>query len=192
MKSYRNLNVKKMYRYSVACWLVFRPGIHHCHWKSLCSGRPRQEQGSLFGLRTWKKSTGCPKKNETGFLIDISATNDRIFKSFSSPENWDPYTHFEYRTIFVRLKGAEKFAKQNVVLKQINSYLYCLILALKLQNLCQALQTGPRQALIAPKWGPVGLVTQTNWIDVKTVFILVVFKIYRTSKSKNWVLTTIT
>ena len=134
---------------------------------------------------TLKSSTGCPKKNETGFLIDISATNDRIFKLFSSPENWDPYTHFEYRTIFVRLKGAEKFAKQNVVLKQINSYLYCLILALKLQNLCQALQTGPRQALIAPKSLLLGLVTQTDWMDVITVIVLIIFKISGSSRLNN-------
>ena len=32
-----------------------------------------------------------------------------------------------------------------------------------------------------PKWCLVGLVTQTDSIDVKTVFILIVFKIYRTS-----------
>ena len=60
--------------------------------------------------------TGCPKKNETGFLLNISATNDRILKLFSSPKNWDPYAHFEYRTIFVRFLGAEIFAKQNAIL----------------------------------------------------------------------------
>ena len=61
-------------------------------------------------------TTGCPKKNETGFLLNISATNDRIFKSFFSPENWDPYAHFEYRTISVRFLRAEIFAKQNWIL----------------------------------------------------------------------------
>ena len=59
-------------------------------------------------------------------------------------------------------------------------------MASKPQNLHKAPPTGPRRALIAPKWRLVGLVTQTNWIDVKTVYILVVFKIYRTSKSNNW------
>ena len=130
-------------------------------------------------------STGCPKKNKTGFLLNISATNDRIFKSFFSPENWDPYGHFEYRTIFVRLKGAEKFTKQNAVLKQINSYLYCLILALKPQNLCQAPQTGPRRALLAPKLLLLGLVTQTDWIDVITVILLIIFKICGSSRLNN-------
>ena len=58
-------------------------------------------------------------------------------------------------------------------------------MASKPQNLRKAPPTGPRQALIAPKWRLVGLVTQTNWIDVKTVFILVVFKKCMTSKSNN-------
>ena len=108
-----------------------------------------------------------------------------IFKSFFSPENWDLYTHFEYRTIFVRLKGAEKFAKQNAVLKQIHSYLYYLILALKPQNLCQAPQTGPRRVLIAPKSLLLGLVTQTDWIDVITVILLIIFKICGSSRLNN-------
>ena len=86
---------------------------------------------------------------------------------------------------FCTIKGAEKFAKQNVVLKQINSYLYCLILALKLQNLCQALQTGPRQALIAPKSLLLGLVTQTDWMDVITVIVLIIFKISGSSRLNN-------
>ena len=130
-------------------------------------------------------NTGCPKKNKTGFLLNISATNDRIFKSFFSPENWDPYAHFEYKTIFVRLKGAEKCAKQNAVLKQINSYLYCHILALKPQNFRQAPQTGPRWALIAPKLLLLGLVTQTDWIDVITITFLIIFKICGSSRLNN-------
>ena len=44
------------------------------------------------------KYTGCPKKNETGFLLNISATKYRIFKLFFSPENWDPYAMDRYRT----------------------------------------------------------------------------------------------
>ena len=31
--------------------------------------------------------TGCPKKNETGFWLNISTTQYRIFKLFLSPEN---------------------------------------------------------------------------------------------------------
>ena len=31
--------------------------------------------------------TGCPKKNETEFLLNISATKYQIFKQFLSPEN---------------------------------------------------------------------------------------------------------
>ena len=53
------------------------------------------------------------------------------------------------------------------------------------QNLCQGLPTCPRQALVALKWLLVGLITQTDWIDVITVFILIVFKICGSSKSNN-------
>ena len=58
-------------------------------------------------------------------------------------------------------------------------------MASKLQNMHKALPTGPRRALIAPKWLLVGPVTQTNCIDVMTVFILIVFIIYRSSESNN-------
>ena len=122
---------------------------------------------STFQQNIWKpKYTGCPKKNVTGFLLNISATNYRIFKSFFSPENWDPYASFEYKTISVRYLGAKIFTKQNAVLKQINSYLCCLTVASKLQNLRQAPKTGPKRALIAPKLLLVGLVTQTDWLDI--------------------------
>ena len=92
------------------------------------------------------------------------------FQMFFSPDNWYSYVNF---------------SKQNAVLKQIHSYSCCLIVASKLQNLRKPPPTGPRQALKAPKWRLVGLVTQTNWMDVKTVFILTAFRIYRTSKSNN-------
>ena len=72
-------------------------------------------------VQVYEIYTGCPKKNETGFLIDISATNDRIFKSFFSPEN--PYANFEHKTISVQFKGTEIFTKQNGVLKHIDLFL---------------------------------------------------------------------
>ena len=52
-------------------------------------------------------------------------------------------------------------------------------------NLHKSMPTGPRWALIAPKWGLVGLIVQTDWIEVKTVFILKVIKTHRTSKSNT-------
>ena len=76
-----------------------------------------------FTLHTYSLSlhlsqthTGCPKKNETTFLLNISATKYRIFKPFFSPENLDPYARFEYSNIFERFLGAEIFAKQNEIL----------------------------------------------------------------------------
>ena len=55
-------------------------------------------------------------------------------------------------------------------------------MASKLQNLRQASKTGPRRALIAPKSFLVGLVTQSDWIDVLTVFILIIFEFFGNSK----------
>ena len=109
-------------------------------------------------------------------------TRYQIIKRFFFPENWDPYARVEYSNIFEQCLGAEILKKQNRILKLIISYSYCLIGASKQQNLHQA---GPKQALIAPKWLLVGLVTQTNWIDVITNFISIVFKICGSSKSNN-------
>ena len=56
------------------------------------------------------------QKNAPPSLLNISATKYLIFKSFFSSENWDPLANFEYKTISVRLLGAEIFAKQNAIL----------------------------------------------------------------------------
>ena len=58
---------------------------------------------------------------EPSCLLNISITNERIYKLFFSPENWDPYANFEYRTISLPFWGAEIFAKQNRFLKLISS-----------------------------------------------------------------------
>ena len=50
-------------------------------------GEPEEDDSYKFFIPKNQTYTGCPKKNETGFLLNISATNDRIFKSFFSPEN---------------------------------------------------------------------------------------------------------
>ena len=86
---------------------------------------------------------------------------------------------------FCAILGGEINTKQNAVLKQINSYSYCLIVASKPQQLGQALPTGPRRAQIAPKWLQVGLVNLTDLIDVLNVFILTIFKICGSSKLVN-------
>ena len=61
-------------------------------------------------------------------LLNISITNERIYKLFFSPENWDPYANFEYKIIFVWHLRAEIIVKQNWVLKHINSLSYCHII----------------------------------------------------------------
>ena len=78
-----------------------------------------QMWGSLSGkrIRTYRKFVweekkpmcrdtillqGVPKKRKNRFLLNISATKYRIFKSFFSPENWDPYQSFEYKYISVQ------------------------------------------------------------------------------------------
>ena len=57
--------------------------------------------------------TGCPKKNKTLCLLNISATKYLIFKPFFSPENGDPYARVDYSNIFKRCLGAEILKKQN-------------------------------------------------------------------------------
>ena len=57
-------------------------------------------------------------------LLNISITNERIYKSFFSPENWDSYANFEYRTISLQFLGAEIFEKQNWYMKiNVQSFL---------------------------------------------------------------------
>ena len=55
-------------------------------------------------------------------LLNISIPNERIYKSFFSPENWDPYANVEYRTISLQFYGTEISAKQNGVLKNISMW----------------------------------------------------------------------
>ena len=114
----------------------------------------------------WKMSESYIYRVSHNFL-NISATKYRIFKSFFFHKNWDQYANFEYeyKTISVQYQGAEIFTKQNTVLKQIILYSYCLIVASKLQILCQAPPTGLRQALIATEWLLVGVATQTDLIE---------------------------
>ena len=58
-------------------------------------------------------------------------------------------------------------------------------MASKLQNLRQASKTGPRRARIAPKSLLGGQVTQSDWIDILTIFILIIFKFFGNSKLNN-------
>ena len=78
-----------------------------------------QEKGTSFATLQCNDTLDIqrvPKKNETAFLLNISATKYRIFKLIFSPENGDPYVNFEYITISVRFLMAEIFVKQNRIL----------------------------------------------------------------------------
>ena len=46
-------------------------------------------------------STGCLKKRCSVYFANVSVSKYWIFKSSFSPENWDPYANFEYKTISV-------------------------------------------------------------------------------------------
>ena len=60
------------------------------------------------------------QKNETLFLLKISATKYQIFKLFFFfPEKWDPYANLEYTTISVQYLGTEIFAKKNGILDEM-------------------------------------------------------------------------
>ena len=65
---------------------------------------------------------------------------------FFSPENWDPNVNVEYRTISVPYQGADIFEKQNIVVKQTNSYQYWQKVVLAALGWPQDIPKGPRQA----------------------------------------------
>ena len=120
--------------------------------------------------------TGCPKKMRLRFCLISRQPNIGFSNSFFS---WKlrSIPKFWIQNHFYAILGGRGIYKTKYVLKLINSYSCCLIVASKPQNLHQAPPTGPRWAQVAPKWLLVGLVTQTDGIDVITVFILIVFKI---------------
>ena len=57
---------------------------------------------------------------------------------------------------------------------------------LKTEKFVSSSTNWPKTVLIAPKWLLVRLVTQTDWINVITVFILIIFKMCGSSKSNNF------
>ena len=101
--------------------------------------------------------TGCPKKNKTPCSLNILVTKYLIFKSFFLLKTETHSKISNTKPFLCDIKGP-----RNVFLKQINSYSCCLILAQKPQNLQPAASTGPRWALIAPRWLLVCLVTQNH------------------------------
>ena len=60
---------------------------------------------------------------QTGLFLNISVNKYPIFKLFISSENWDPYGYFEYKTIFVRSKGAEIHAIGPAIFIELKSFL---------------------------------------------------------------------
>ena len=64
--------------------------------------------------KSQKMHTGCPNMH---FCLGNQVSD---FQIGFSPENWDLYVHFAYRTISVLWKGAEIFTKKIKVLEQIN------------------------------------------------------------------------
>ena len=118
----------------------------------------------FFIKKVWTKNfrigrsdidVSCIKMNEPPSLINISATMYRIFKQFFLLKTEIHSQIFNTNPFLCKI-----FTERNEVLKQINSYSYCLIVASKQQNLYQALPTGPRRAQAAPKWLLVG---QAGW-----------------------------
>ena len=117
---------------------------------------------------------GCFEKMVQCLIFKYLSNQVSDFQMFFSHWKLRPICKFWIQNYFCAILGGRMFTKQNGVLEQIHSYSCCLKVASKPQNLCKPPLTGPTRALIAPKWRQVGLVTQTNWIDVKTVFILLV------------------
>ena len=65
------------------------------------------------------------QKNARIFLLYEKCSNSRTklrnYKPIFSPENWDSYTNFEYRTFSVLFNGAEIFVEQNGVSRKSHS-----------------------------------------------------------------------
>ena len=59
----------------------------------------QHEFGSKFVGST---NTVCLKKWCSVYFENFLASTHWIFKSFFSPDNWDPYVNFEYKTISVQ------------------------------------------------------------------------------------------
>ena len=80
------------------------------------------EQFGCAQVHGWKifLIQGVPKKITTLCLPNISGTKEQNYKPFSPTENWNQCANFEYRTIFVRFKGAEILTKQNWILDKGN------------------------------------------------------------------------
>ena len=72
------------------------------------------------------------KKLPLYVLLNISGIKEQNYKPFFSTENWDPCANFEYRTIYMRFKGAEILTKQNWIFEKGNcNKLLFLILILR-------------------------------------------------------------
>ena len=64
------------------------------------SGCSNKFFGRFFFKVTNTTNIQCVSKKMVQCLFwNFSATKHWIFKSFFSPENWDPYVNFEYKTI---------------------------------------------------------------------------------------------
>ena len=59
---------------------------------------------------------GVRKKMRLRFCLISRQPSIGFSNNFFSPENWDPYKKFEYKTNSVRFFGVEIFAKQNGIL----------------------------------------------------------------------------
>ena len=80
----------------------------------------------------WYMIQGVPKKLPLYVLLNISGIKEQNYKPFFSTENWDPCANFEYRTIYMRFKGAEILTKQNWIFEKGNcNKLLFLILILR-------------------------------------------------------------
>ena len=119
----------------------------------------RQLQSSY---KQYNVSTGCPKKMRLLFCLISRQPNIGFSNHFLLLKIEIHSYIFNTKPFLCDIRGPEIFTKQNAVLKLIESYSCCLIVASKPHHLHQAPPIGPRWALIAPNWLLVGPVTQTD------------------------------
>ena len=79
-----------------------------------------------------KKYRASQKNYHFTFCLIYQESKNKITNRFFSTENWDPCANFEYRTIYMRFKGAEILTKQNWIFEKGNcNKLLFLILILR-------------------------------------------------------------
>ena len=110
------------------------------------------------------------QKNETLLLLNILATTDRIFKLFFLLKTEIHRRILNTKPFLCDIRGP-RYLQNKIQFWNILCHS-----GLKPAKLAPSSANWPKTVLVAPKWLLVGRVTQTDWINVITVFYLYHFQ----------------